>query len=180
MEYKLQKLTRKIIHYLHENKLALNYDKFQLIVIGKGKRTFPNIKLEIQGHTIHENTNCKMMGLILNNKLNWNDHIQNLKPQLRKTLMILKRPKNRVSDEDLRKLAIGIFFSKLQYGMTVYGCAKLNANDRLTRNTLCLQIITNKMMRIIKPGKSTVRQWGTERLCRNLNLLSINQMIIKL
>ena len=30
VEYKLQKLTRKIIHYLHENKLALNYDKFQL------------------------------------------------------------------------------------------------------------------------------------------------------
>ena len=74
---------------------------------------------------------------------------------------------------------IGILFSKLQYGITVYGCAKLKSNDPSTSNTFCLQIITTKMMRIIKAGRNTTREWDTERLCSNLNLLIITRMIIK-
>ena len=66
--------------------------------------------------------------------------------------------KNRVSNDDLRKLAVGTFFSKLQYGITVYGAAKLKPRDPLPKNTEILQIITNKMMRLIKPGRSPVRE----------------------
>ena len=35
------------------------------------------------------------------------------------------------------------------------------------------------MMRVIKPGKSNIREWGTEKLCQELNYLSINQLIIE-
>ena len=35
------------------------------------------------------------------------------------------------------------------------------------------------MMRVIKPWKNNIREWGTEKLCQELKLLIINQVIIK-
>ena len=164
---------------MKESQLALNYDKFQLLILGKTKRLIPSIKLEMEGHTIAESTQCKILELILNNKLDWRNHILSLIPKLRKTTMILKRIKNTVSNDDLRKLAVGTFISKIQYGITVYGNAKLTQNDPLPRNTARLQVMTNKMMRLIKPGRNTVREWGAEKLCTHLKFLSVNQMVIK-
>ena len=34
-------------------------------------------------------------------------------------------------------------------------------------------------MRMIRPGRIIVKEWGAEKLCTQLQLLSINQMIIK-
>jgi len=57
---------------------------------------------------------------------------------------------------------------------------KLKPEDNFPNSTKSLQIIDNNMMRvIIKPGKSNIRKWGTEKLCQELKLLIINQVIIK-
>ena len=69
--------------------------------------------------------------------------------------MVLRRMKNRIPNSELRKLAIGIFLSKIQYGITVYGIAKLKPEDNFPNSTKSLQIIANNMMRVIKPGKVT-------------------------
>ena len=93
--------------------------------------------------------------------------------------MVLRRMKNRIPNSKLRKLAIGIFHSAIQYGITVYGIAKLEPEDNFPNTTKSLQIIANNMMRVIKTVKSIIRQWGTEKLCQKLQFFSINQFIIK-
>ena len=71
----IKKLTRKIINYLKENQLALDSEKIQHVIVTKGNRLLLCIENEMQGVVINENTQCKLFGLILNNKLNWNEHI---------------------------------------------------------------------------------------------------------
>ena len=124
-------------------------------------------------------TKYERLGKTAGLKFNWKEHIQNLKPKLRKILIILKRMKDRISNNDLQKLAVGIFFSKIQYGITMYRTTKLKHQDPLPRNTKSLQVMSNKVLRLIKPEKSPIREGGAENLCSYFNFLSINQMIIK-
>ena len=85
-------------------------------------------------------------------------------------MMILKRMKGRISNNDIRKLAVGIFFSKIQYRIIVYGTVKLKLKDHLLKNTQVLQVMANKEMRFIKPGKSSIREWGTEKPLNKIEL----------
>ena len=57
--------------------------------------------------------------------------------------------------------------------------AKLKPEDNFPSSTKSIQTIANNMMRVIKPGKSSIREWGTEKLCQDFQFLSINQLIIK-
>ena len=61
----------------------------------------------------------------------------------------------------------------------MYGAAKLKQRDQLPNNTACIQVMANKIMKLIKPGGSPVREWGTANICLNFNSLSINQMVVK-
>ena len=67
----------------------------------------------------------------------------------------------------------------MPFFLSAKGGQEKKAFESSTSNTLCLQIITTKIMRIIKQGRNTTREWDTERLGSNLNLLIITRMIIK-
>ena len=69
--------------------------------------------------------------------------------------MISRGLKYKVSNDYLGWLAIWIFLSKIQYGITVYGATKLKLEDKMTEATESLQVIANTMMRLIKPRKNT-------------------------
>ena len=75
---------------------------------------------------MEENETCKILRNIVNNKLNWEDHIKNFKPKLRKITMVLRRIKYRIPNEQLRKIVIGTFLSKIIYSLTVYVKFKFN------------------------------------------------------
>ena len=49
----------------------------------------------------------------------------------------------------------------------------------LPDNTACLEVMDDEMIKTIKPGKRRVRECDNENLCFKLNVLSINQMIVK-
>ena len=110
--------------------------------------------MNVNGKIIKENKTCKILGITLNNRLNWNDNLSALKSTLRSRIMVLKRLKYRIPSSQLRKVAIAIFISKILYGITVYGAAKLEHGDPLPGTTKSLQVIANTMMRLIKHGKN--------------------------
>ena len=167
VERKIQNLTHKIVNYLHANQLALNFDKFQFMVIRKAMDSKTPVFINIQGVKVDEKEHCTVLGITINNKLNWKDHLNYLKPQLRKTMMVLRRMKYRIPHAELRRIAISLFLSKIRYGLTVYGTAKLSQEDTLPNTTKDLQIVTNTMMRMIRPGRIIVKEWGQKSSVHN-------------
>ena len=74
---------------------------------------------------------------------------------------------------------LSITLSRIQYGITLCGIAEPKPADDFPNSTKSLQIIANNVMRVIKPGKSNIREWGAQKLFQELKFLSIYQLIIK-
>ena len=56
---KLQNINNKISNYLNRNQLALNYDKFLLLIISKDRSQHLPIEVNIQGQKIREGKHVK-------------------------------------------------------------------------------------------------------------------------
>ena len=82
----LQKLVREmntelefISEWLKANKLTLNIDNYYM-VFHRGRRKFKNnIELVINDIKIRETKSIKYLGVIIDSKLNWIDHIKYVK-----------------------------------------------------------------------------------------------------
>ena len=66
---------KNISLWLKVNKLSLNVKKTHFIVFSKQKKCDKSIKLVIDDETIDEVKNTKFLGVIIDKKLTWKDHI---------------------------------------------------------------------------------------------------------
>ena len=76
---------------------------------------------------IEETDSEKLLGVIINNEMTWKNHLHGdtnntgLITQLSQRIGILKKLSRRMSKERLKVFASGIFYSKLQYCLPVFG-----------------------------------------------------------
>ena len=72
----LQKEISNVLYWFKVNSMAANPDKFQLMFLGKNKDNIAKISFE---NIILQPTNCvKLLGINIDNKLNFNNHVQAL------------------------------------------------------------------------------------------------------
>ena len=65
------------------------------------------------------------MGVILDEKLNWEAHIKHLAMELTKTIGAFNIIKNYIPEKNKKQLYYAYVYSKIQYGIEVYGHAKI-------------------------------------------------------
>ena len=95
----LQKLVREmnrelelISEWFKANKLTLNIDKTYYMVFHRGRRKFKNnIELVINDMNIREAKSMKYLGVIIDSKLNWIDHITYIKNKVAKGIGIIRK-----------------------------------------------------------------------------------------
>ena len=58
------------------NKLTLNVEKSNLVLFRKTKKTLDTLNIKIKGEQIQEKEYTKYLGILIVNKLSWNDHIK--------------------------------------------------------------------------------------------------------
>ena len=66
------------IYWFTKNEMIINPDKFQTIIIDKKKSNLTNIPLTIDNQTIKSVPSVKLLGIHLDDKLNFNLHISNI------------------------------------------------------------------------------------------------------
>ena len=93
----------KVTEWLQANKLTLNIKKTQVILFkAKSKKIKEPLTLRINGEEIKQVSSTKFLGINIDSKLNWTQHIayiQNKIPKIRnslqnKTLCLIKSIKN--------------------------------------------------------------------------------------
>ena len=72
----------KIDHWLRANKLSLNYNKTNFMLLTSRKHNPDSFIVTINNHTISPEDNLKYLGVLLDNKLSWKPHVQKVKTQL--------------------------------------------------------------------------------------------------
>ena len=96
--------------WFHDNYMRLNIDKCHLIT-----NHADEISIKICSSTIHESNQDELLGVIIDNKLTFEDHIRNLCKKVSNKLYALSRISHLLDHEKLRILMRAFIYSQFQY-----------------------------------------------------------------
>ena len=99
-----------ISQWFISNKLLLNVTKTNLMVFTTKNKVYDidNVKVTMNGIIIKQTRHTKFLGVILDEHLTWNNHIEHVQSKLNKTIGILYRARNRLDPNILKLLYISL------------------------------------------------------------------------
>ena len=150
------------------NKLTINSDKTYFVLFHTVNKPVPNDLIDIvtPQMTIKRATEMKYLGLLLDEKLNYNEHVQSICNSLLKYFGIFNHIKHKVNKKTARQLYFAFVFSRIKYGIEIYGnCSERNMNK--------IQTMQNKLLKLLL---QLDRLTPTSILHKNLNILKINDL----
>ena len=185
--------ARNSASWLRDNRLCVAADKSKLLICGtrklKANKEPIEMKIEVEGETIEESESEKLLGVVLNNKLTWKNHLygdknnQGLIPQLSTRIGTMKLLSKFMTREKLQYFANGIFYSKLTYCLAVFGNVfnldkfkeKDSRHTSFTKNdNHRLQVLQNRLNRLLVNADYKT---PTAELLTATGSLSIQQLI---
>ena len=205
---KIQKEANLSSDWLQDNRMVVAGEKSKLIIVGtqelRKRKLGGDIRsIEVDGKTVPESPSEKLLGVIINNKLTWHEHLygemwrtkednsKGLLPQLSQRVGILTKLSNYTSKKKLRMLISGIFYSKLFYCLPLFLNTWNLDNYRDGRQCFTsytkednrrIQVLQNKVSRLLLDRQERGRilqhkqNMSTEELLEKTGFLSIHQL----
>lgn len=112
--------------YCQNNDLVLNENKTHQL-IWKGRRTNDYYGLP----EITQDNEAKYLGIIIDDNLSWNSHIDDLCSKLNSSIYALKRVKNSCDNNTARTAYFSLFESHLRYGLLAWGNSSARNRERI-------------------------------------------------
>ena len=141
----LNKDLESVCEYLKCNKLKLNVKKCEFLVVGtrsKLNRLDPNIHLLVESIPILRVSSCKYLGVIIDENLSWNLHINEIRRKVLFKLYILRRIRPIITQRQAELFYKSMIQCHFDYCDIVY------ANTGVT-NLRKLQILQNKALKTV-------------------------------
>ena len=146
IEQWLNKEFHNVNCWMDYNHLKLNLTKTKFIIFSPNTSKFKslkNITLTGKNNNVIEQVNsCNYLGIIIDNKLTWKLHIENLKSKLSKIIGVLYRIRYFLNKQSLNLILHSLILSKIKYGLMCYGRA-----NKSTINPI--NILLNRALRCI-------------------------------
>ena len=114
-----------IAEWLKVNRLSLNVKKTHYMVFSNTKVKSDNAELKIEGETISEVSKTKFLGVIIDNKLNWQHHINYISCKVAKAIGIILKIR-KVLDNEFTKLILCLYLSLYDVLQSCMGKCLLN------------------------------------------------------
>ena len=160
---------RNINQWINLNKLSLNIAKTSYMVMSGSSRKFDtnNCKIFINDQCIEQVNQTKFLGVIIDDKLTWNLHIDHICNKVSKGIGILLRARQVLYGQTLITLYNALIKPHFMYCITVWG----NTYKKYLNK---LQLVQKKIIRIITYSEFSAH---TAPLLDKLNILNIHQLI---
>ena len=144
---KANEILESVNLYMLANKLHINLSKCCFIDFNPPKPE--ELELEKQQFTlrIHNNkikrvNEIKFLGVVIDENLNWNSHINKLLKKLSCSTGVLNLIKNNIPEELYKDLYCTLFESHLAYGITVWGGVTKSKLDKIFKvQKKCIRIL---------------------------------------
>ena len=125
-----------ISDWLSANRLSLNVGKSKLLYCtNRDRNPLNNINLKMNNEILKEVDNAKYLGVYIDNKLNWNVQINNIKLRLSKGISILSKIRHYVPETVLRSLYFTFINSHIEYNLINWGTAPSTNMDIICSKT---------------------------------------------
>ena len=157
---------KKLLDWLNVNKLSLNTDKTTYMVFqsSKSKETYNWLDLRINDKQIKKVDTFNFLGLTLNKRLNWNDHINSIASKISSTVGVLNKLKHFLPTSILKKIYSSLILPRLYYCNLIWGYKPKRISN-----------IQRRAIRIICKQKYNSH---TEPLFKSLKMLTVEDIHI--
>ena len=160
--------------FLKDNRLKLNDDKTTLLVLDRGGSKYKyeeerKVEIITPSLAIKPSQTQKLLGCCIHENLKWTDHLitneKSLVKGLNQRFVALRKIAKLASFRDRKMVSNGIFMSKLQYIISLWGgCGK--------EMKKVLQVIQNKAARVVVKREASLID-----IYQQIGWLSVNQLI---
>ena len=131
-----------IAEWLKVNKLSLNIKKTHFMCFSAKNKSRPGISLQIDGEAIAEVNKSKFLGVVIDNKLSWKDHISFVCRKVARGIGVIIKARKVLHNESLKCLYYSFIYPYMIYCNQVWGSAcKTNIEP--------LQVLQKRAVRII-------------------------------
>ena len=139
--------------WLSINKLTLNIDKTEYMIIGSRQRIskIPDdcqTKIEIGCKEVKRVTSTKSLGVIIDDKLCWNEQIDGISTKASRAIGIIRRAKPYVKKDSLEVMYQSLVLPYFDYCSLVWSNCNQTLKDKIQR-------LQNRAARIIRPTGDT-------------------------
>ena len=132
----------RIVHWLNANRLSLNLDKTYFMVFRpKGKNLEPP-DIIVNNIKIKQVEEFKFLGVIIDNQLNWFEHIKYISSKISKGIGVIIKARKSFDTDTLLSLYNTLIFPYISYCIHVWGTA---AEIHIRK----IHILQKKIVRII-------------------------------
>jgi len=155
----------KLSDWFKANKLSLNAIKSNFIIFGSKRfpNDFPNINLTLDGNKLERATCSKFLGVFLDEKLKWAQHLNHIANKMARGLGIMGRVCKILPRDILRTLYFSLIYPYLIYCCIIWGSASATALHKL-------EVLQNRTVRIIT--RSPFRA-SASPIYKQLNILKL-------
>ena len=122
----------RVLDWLAANKLIINLTKTHLMLFTTRPRP-ENISILAKGQLINEIKETKFLGVILDNGLKWNSHIEYISKKISKSVSILKMLKFTFPSNVLKNIYFSLIYPYYTYCNLVWGSADSTHIDILIK-----------------------------------------------
>jgi hypothetical protein len=151
LQAEAQSQFQNIAKWMNANKLTINYSKTNFTVFS------PSTKINIQQmftgikfgqHNIQRVESIKYLGIIIDDKLTWKNHVESIRNKLKRLSSIFYKVRLKMPPFCLKQVYFALVHAALQYGVEIYAnCKKTYLGDLITMNNRILRILQFKNTR---------------------------------
>ena len=158
--------------YMNANKLSLNRDKTQLMVLNKNPPLKSQVIIPAQPVDITPKDSLVFLGVTMSDKLNWNSFLMegkgNLYNQLKVRVSALKKLRTNTNFAFARNLANSLFIGKFNYAAETWGGAPLYIIKRF-------QSLQLEAARAVIGHKCLM--WNTSTILAKMKWMNVKQLL---
>ena len=178
IEEQLSELSAALMNWVDSNGLALNLKKTNYMIFSRQKIDKNNLKLVMANTEIHRKTEARFLGVIVDDKLNWTQHITSLKTKMCRYVGIMYKIKNLIPIQVRLQIFHSFVQSHINFCSLVWGfSAKANIDSLFASQ--------KKGMRAVMPGyvnfsyKDGALPSHTKSYFNKFNVLTVQGVIAK-
>lgn len=170
-----------IKQWLDQNTLSLNISKTKFMPISLREcsdYTLRDLTIHSCGDYLNLTCNCeaiervttyKYLGVIIDHRVRWAEHIQYIKTKIRKYLFAFRQLREVLNDNEIKIVYYAYIQSLLSFGIVAWGGA----------NKSILEPLYVVQKSILKVAFNKARRYPTDTLFQDVSVLNIRQLFIK-
>ena len=158
-----------ITDWFGANSLTLNINKTSLLLFDYRKQQNNVLELNVSGNIIKSVKCTKFLGVILDDKLSWDNHLDQLRSKINQNYALLCRSKKLLNVHGMKILYHALIYSHLSYCIVLWG-SMLSAES--TRKLGTLQ---NKCVKLVDLSKTVNQIYKQYRILKIADIIDLEQ-----